>query len=101
MAYNYLFKKLIRCHCGANYIGQLLRKVPVYICSNYSNAGNCTRRSVKEEQLLFYTEKYCKEKGIEFQRNHYFLADIIESIVVDEEGKTTISYKDGVEQRIG
>jgi len=33
--------------------------------------------------------------------NHYFMVDIIESIVVDEEGKTTIRYKDGVEQRIG
>lgn len=102
MTYNYLFTKLITCFCNSNYRGRLQRNVPVYICQNYSNTGNCTRRAVKEDQLLYYVQKYCKEKGsIEFQRNHYFLADIIKSIIVDEEGGTTITYKDGVVQNIG
>ncbi|URZ03025.1 recombinase zinc beta ribbon domain-containing protein [Clostridium felsineum] len=100
MAYNYLFKNLIHCYCKANYRGQLQRKVPVYICSNYSNYGECTRRAVKEELLLYYVNKYCKKKNIEFEINHYFLADIIENIVVDEEGKTTITYKSGEVQEI-
>ena len=100
MTYDYLFKKLISCFCNSNYRGRLQRKVPVYICSNYSNTGNCTRRLVKEEQLLYFVEKYCKERDIQFERNHYFLTDIIQSIVVDHEGQTTITYKDGVEQKI-
>lgn len=100
MAYDYLFKSLIHCYCKANYRGQLQRKVPVYICSNYSNYGKCTRRAIKEEQLLYYVNKYCKEKSIEFEKNHYFFKDIIESITVDEKGKVTIKYKSGEEQVI-
>ncbi|MBU3110294.1 zinc ribbon domain-containing protein [Clostridium lacusfryxellense] len=100
MNYNYLFSKLIKCYCGANYRGKLERKVPSYICSNYSNYRSCTRRKVKEELLVYHVEKFCKEHDFIFEKNIYFIQDIVEIITVDEEGSTIIKYKNGEEQNI-
>lgn len=101
MSYNYLFSKLIKCYCGANYRGEMERKVPSYICSNYSNYRSCTRRKVKEDLLLYYIEKFCKKHELTFEKNIYFIQEIVESIIIDEEGKPTIKYKNGEEQNIG
>ncbi|GCD13079.1 recombinase zinc beta ribbon domain-containing protein [Clostridium tagluense] len=100
MNYNYLFTKLIKCYCGGNYRGKLERKVPSYICSKYSNYGSCTRRKVKEDLLLYYVERFCREQGITFEKNIYFIHEIVDIITVNEEGKTTIKYKNGEEQKI-
>lgn len=100
MNYNYIFTKLIKCYCGANYRGKLERKVPSYICSNYSNYKSCTRRKVKEDLLLYYVEKFCKEHELQYERNIYFIHEIVDSILVNEEGATTIKYKNGENQKV-
>nr|WP_291547826.1 hypothetical protein [Clostridium sp. HMP27] len=76
------------------------RKVPAYVCSNYSNYGKCTRRKVKEDMLLYYVEKFCREHSLAFEKNIYFFQEIIDIIIIDEEGVTTIKYKNGEEQKI-
>lgn len=100
MKYNYLFTKLIKCYCGSNYRGKMERKVPSYICSNYSNYGKCTRRKVKEDLLVYYVERFCSQNELKFEKNIYLIHEIVESIVVNEEGVTCIRYKNGMTQNI-
>lgn len=97
MAYNYVFKKLIKCCCGGNYRGKMERSIATYICSNYSNYRTCTRRAVKEDKLLYYVEKYCRENKIEFIKSNYFIEDIIQEIMVDN-NSASIIYKNGIKQ---
>jgi hypothetical protein len=91
--YQYLYSKLIKCYCSSSYRGQLHKKVPVYICLNYSTGKGCSRRAVKEEEINTFFRRYCDNHNLRFELSRNYIRELIKEIIVDETGGFTIHYK--------
>jgi hypothetical protein len=98
LAYSYLFSGLINCHCGGKYRGKMDRNIAKYICGNYNNYRTCKRNSIRESDLQYFVQNYCKYNKIVLSYTSESMKEIINSIDVDKDGNVNIIYNDGNRQ---
>lgn len=90
-----IFKGILRCsNCGKNFKYITQRKISCYVCSGYSNYGSefCTRRVIKENDLIDILKIGFNQNGIEWERNAEYISQHVKEIVVDQKGNIEIKY---------
>jgi hypothetical protein len=93
IALNIFKGKIICTNCHKKYNYRLDHGIPCYICGGRKNYGIkfCSSKTLVENDLLDIVKRHCEIN----QKPYEDIADLINKILVDEDGGLTIIYTDG------